>query len=166
MLVILSKKTDYNTKLNKIERKITDQDHSNKYINTPEFNKLTSENFIARLKQANLASKYDIANFVNKTDFDDKLKNLNKKITSDKTKHVLVRNELKNLQTIDSSLFIVKSYFNNKGSQLYLIFKPIYKTITTFSGLKDTISKWESKGLPNEIFKPPYTTNKTIFPKP
>ena len=45
-----------------------------KNITTPEFNKLTAENFAARLGQANLASKNDIANFVNKTDFDDKLK--------------------------------------------------------------------------------------------
>ena len=35
----------------------------------------TSENFTARLKQANLASKSDIANFVKKTYFDNKLKN-------------------------------------------------------------------------------------------
>ena len=28
-----------------------------KYITTPEFNNLTTENFIARLKQANLAQK-------------------------------------------------------------------------------------------------------------
>ena len=34
---------------------------------------------IKNLAQANLASKNDIANFVKKTDFDDKLKNLNKK---------------------------------------------------------------------------------------
>ena len=40
---------------------------------------LTSENFAARLTQANLSSKNDIANFVKKTDFDDKLKNLNRK---------------------------------------------------------------------------------------
>ena len=56
----LVKKTDYNTKINEIEKKITDHDHD-KYITTPEFNKLTSENFAARLKQANLASKSDIA---------------------------------------------------------------------------------------------------------
>ena len=37
----------------------------------------------------------DIADFVKKTDFDDKLKNVNKKITSDK--HVLVENELHEL---------------------------------------------------------------------
>ena len=34
---------------------------------------------IKNLAQANLASKNDIASFVKKTDFDDKLKNLNKK---------------------------------------------------------------------------------------
>ena len=43
-------------------------------ITTQEFNKLTSENFTARLKEANLVSKNDIANFVQKTDFDEKLK--------------------------------------------------------------------------------------------
>ena len=32
-----------------------------------------------------------------KTDFDDKLKNLNKKVTSNKTIHVLVENELNEL---------------------------------------------------------------------
>ena len=47
---------------------------------TQEVNKLTSENFTSRLAQANLASKNDIVNFVKQTDFDDKLKTLNKKL--------------------------------------------------------------------------------------
>ena len=54
------------------------------------------ENFPARLAQESLASKSDIANFVKKKDFDDKLQNLNKKVTSNKTKHLLVENEFKN----------------------------------------------------------------------
>ena len=37
-------------------------------------NKLTADNFGRRLKQANLARKDDIADFVKKTYFDDKLK--------------------------------------------------------------------------------------------
>ena len=37
---------------------------------------LTSENFTARLKQANLASESDIANLVKKTDFHNKFKNV------------------------------------------------------------------------------------------
>ena len=89
ILVIQSKKTDCNTKINQIEKKITDHDH-NKYITTKEFNKLTSENCDARLARANLESKNDTADFVKKkpTDFDHKLKNLNKKVTSNKTKHL------------------------------------------------------------------------------
>ena len=55
--------------------KITDHNHD-KYITNPEFNKLTAESFAARLKQANLASKSDIANFVNKIDFDIQVKNV------------------------------------------------------------------------------------------
>ena len=59
----LVKKTDYNTTISETENEITtDHDHK-KYITTQEFNKLTSGNFTARLAQANLASKNDIANF-------------------------------------------------------------------------------------------------------
>ena len=36
--------------------------------------KLASENFTAGLKQANLASKNNISNFAEETDFDNKLK--------------------------------------------------------------------------------------------
>ena len=46
-----------------------------------------------------------------KTDFDDKLSNLNRKITENKTKHVLVENELNKLKTIDSTYFIGKKYW-------------------------------------------------------
>ena len=41
-----------------------------------EFNKPTSENITAKLKQANLPSKSDIVSFVKKADFDNKLKNV------------------------------------------------------------------------------------------
>ena len=93
MLVIELKKADYNTKISEIENKIiTDHDHD-KYITIQEFNTLTSENFAARLKQAELATKIEIVDLVKKTDFDDKLKNINTKIASNKTKHVLVENE-------------------------------------------------------------------------
>ena len=39
-------------------------------------NKLMSENFPVKLKQADLASKNDITNFVKKTYFDNKLKDV------------------------------------------------------------------------------------------
>ena len=52
---------------------------------------------VSRLEKLNLARKNDIANFMKKTDFDNKLKNLNKNVTSNKTKHILVENELNEL---------------------------------------------------------------------
>ena len=48
MLAIQSKKINYNTKVDKIEKKITDHKHD-KYITTLEFNTLTAEHFAARL---------------------------------------------------------------------------------------------------------------------
>ena len=46
-----------------LSRKISEVENKNlnhdKYITTPEFNKLTAENFTARLKQANLVNKND-----------------------------------------------------------------------------------------------------------
>ena len=67
--------------------------------------KLKTENFAARLKQPNLVTKGETTDYVKKADFDDKLKNINKIFTSNKTNHVLFENEFKKLQTYDSSLF-------------------------------------------------------------
>ena len=51
--VSLVKKTGYNTKLSGTENKITtDHDHD-KYFASHKFNELTSQNFTARLAQAN-----------------------------------------------------------------------------------------------------------------
>ena len=69
----LVQKTDYNTKINETEKKITDH-NDDKCIATPDFSKVTAEMFDLRLKRVNLARKSDIANFVNKSDFDNKLK--------------------------------------------------------------------------------------------
>ena len=60
----LVKKADYNTKFSEIGNKDTTDHGHDKYITTQEFNKLTSENFTARLAQAILAKKSDIGNFV------------------------------------------------------------------------------------------------------
>ena len=86
--------TDNNKKITETENKLTNHDHD-KYITTPEFNKVTAENFAARLKQANL---------VTKAYFDDKLKSINRKISSNKTKHLVVKNKLKKLKRFDFML--------------------------------------------------------------
>ena len=87
----LVKKTDYNTKITETEKKLTDHNHD-KYITTPEFNTLAASVFNARLPEANL---------IPKADFDAELSSLNRKITSNKTKHLLVENELKKLKTFE-----------------------------------------------------------------
>ena len=86
----LVKKTDYNTKITEIEKKLTDHNHD-KYITTPEFNTLAADVFNARLAQANL---------ITKTDFDAKLSSLNRKITENKTQHLLLENEFKKAKNI------------------------------------------------------------------
>ena len=65
---------DTNNALTVVENKTPD--HS-KYITTTEFKKLTAENFTAQLKQANLATKGDIVDFVKTKIFHDKLKTWN-----------------------------------------------------------------------------------------
>ena len=85
ILVIWLKKTDYSPKVTKTENKFNDHNHD-KYIDTSEFTKLAVDVFNARIPQANLFTK---------TDFGAKLSNLDRKITQNKTKHLLVENELK-----------------------------------------------------------------------
>ena len=71
-------RTVLNTKISEADNKIPD---NSKYVTTDGFNKLTAEDFAARLKQADS---------VNKTDFDDELTSFNKRITLNKTKNVEV----------------------------------------------------------------------------
>ena len=55
---------------------------------------LAPESFDARLKEANLASKNDIIDFVKKADFDNKLKIINKEFTSNEARHIEVNKKL------------------------------------------------------------------------
>ena len=69
MLLTQLRKTDYKAKISETENKVTADHDYDKYITTQEFNKLTSESFTAKLRQANLGNKIDITNFVKRTDF-------------------------------------------------------------------------------------------------
>ena len=115
--------------------------------------------FYARLAQANLIAK---------TDFDAKLSSLNRKITSNKSKHLLVKNELKNikLKTFDSSYFIGKSHFEEDGAQNYLVFQPMYRYFKIISGvgIGSYIYYWESKGLPDERINSITVSNYSVTP--
>ena len=124
-----SKKTDYDTKITEIEKKLTNNNHD-KYIATPEFNTLTANVFDARLAQANLITKID---------FNAKLSSLNRK-------QLLVENELQKLKTFDWSYFRGKSHFEEDGTQNYSVFQPVQRYFKAIANTK-YISEWKSKGL-------------------
>ena len=86
---------------------------------------------------------------ITKTNFDAKLSSLNRKITQNKTKHLLVENELNKLKTFDSSYFIGKSHFEEDGTQNYLVFQPIYRYFKQIAGVVNGnyTYYWQSKGL-------------------
>ena len=86
---------------------------------------------------------------------------LNKKINLNKTKHLLVENEFKKLKTFDSSYFRDKNYFEEDGTQNYLVFQPMYNYFKKI-GKADHLSEWKSKGFPDEIIKPPTTSNNSL----
>ena len=101
-----------------------------------------------------------------KTDFDAKLSSLNRKITKNKTDHLLVENELNKLNTFDSSYFIGKSHFEEDGVQNYLVFQPRirYFKVNTITNT-DYVSSWKSKGLSAESIKPPATSDNSLTPR-
>ena len=91
------------------------------------------------------------------------MSSLNRKITSNKSKHLLVENELKKLKTFDSSYFIGKSHFEEDGTQNYLVFQPINKYFKVITNT-DYVSSWKSKGLSAESIKPPTVSDNSLTP--
>ena len=100
---------------------------------------------------------------ITKTDFDAKLWSLNRKITENITKHLLVENELNNLKTFDSSYFIGKSHFEEDDTQKCLVFQPLNKYFKVITNT-DYISSWKSKGLSAKSIKPPTTSDNGLTP--
>ena len=116
----------------KLEKILLTINMINKYITTPEFNKLTAKNLAARLAQANLIAK---------TDFDAKLSSLNGNITSNKTRHLLAKNKFKKFKTFDLSYFRRKSRFEEDGTQNYLVFQSTLEYFKTVSANDSNIIK-------------------------
>ena len=131
-------------------------DHA-KYITTQEFNKLTRENFAARLTQANLVSK---------TDFNNKLIiTFNRKITENKTKYLevfLFNKKLDILTTKDYTFFLEIMYFtSNGGSQSTLVYQSTLDKLESreelyYSYTTDHIRRWKSKRKYSSKFKSLY----------
>ena len=75
-----------------------------------------------------------------------------------------IENELNKFETFDSSYFIGKSYFEEDGTQNYLVFQPINKYFKVITNT-DYVSSWKSKGLSAESIKPPTTSDNSLAPE-
>ena len=101
--------------------------------------------------------------FVSNTGFDSKLAQANVIMKNNfDAKIIEVENNIKKLQTFDSSYFRGKNYFDENGTQNYLVFLPIsrfFRLIAT----KEYISSWKSKELSNETITPYTTSDKVLL---
>ena len=86
------------------------------------------------------------ASLITKTDFDAKLSSLNKKITSNKTRHLIIEKEFDKLKAFDLSYFRGKSHFGEDGTKKYLVFQPICRYFRLMTNTSN-ILLWQSKGL-------------------
>ena len=65
----------------------------------------------------------DVSNLVTKTDFYAKLKDISDRVTKNKSKDLLLDNELKKLKTFDADYFERRNYFEGgDGMQNMLVF--------------------------------------------
>ena len=100
---------------------------------------------------------------ITKKEFDSRLSSLNRTITSNETKHLLVENELKTKKAFDSSYFKGKIHFEEDGAQNYLIFQPLYRYFKVITN-NDYVSSWKSKGLSYESIKQQTTSDNSLTP--
>ena len=119
----LIKKSDYDTKIVKIE--------------------------IKYVSNTGVDSKLAQANVITKRNFDAKITEL--------------ENNIKKLQTYDSSYFRSKSHFEEDGVQNYLVFQPIRRYFKIIANRK-YISSWKSKVLSDETIKPYTTSDNSVTP--
>ena len=141
---LVKKKKEYDANITKIE---------SKYVTTTDYNKCTKNIVDNNIKSKNLVDKFDIAEFINNTDLDQKLATL---IATLETKAELKAEQDKiiKLQAFDSSYLREKSksHFAENSTQKYLVFQPMYRYFKRTDNT-DYILSWKSKGLSDEFIK-------------
>ena len=105
------------------------------------------------MKRANLTSTSDIANFVNNTDFDNKLKDVtsNKNELNEPSKNIKAISTKRLIKNLINKFSILNraKYFSFRIFQNYLIFVPAEKYIKYFSGTTQ-VESWKSNGMSEE----------------
>ena len=92
------------------------------------------------------------ANVVTKRNFDAKI--------------IEYENNIKKLQTFDSSYFRGENYFDQDVTQNYLVFLPIFRyfKINTINNFTNYVLSWQSRGFSAESIKPPTTSDNSLTP--
>ena len=151
------------TELTSIENKIPDKSNlatkfflTNLSNSVPDISTLTKKSDY-ETKIAEIENK-----FVSNTGFDSKLAQANviTKRNFD-AKIIEVKNNIKKLQTFNSGWFRGKNYFDEDGTQNYLVFLPIfsYFKINTINNLTNYVLLWQSIRLSVKSIKPPTTSD-------
>ena len=104
------------------------------------------------VSNAGFDSKLTQANVITKRNFDAKI--------------IELENNIKKLQTFDSSYFRGKNYFVEDGTQNYLVFLPIFRyfKISAINNNTNYVLLWKSKGLSDKTIKPPTTSDNSLTP--
>ena len=92
---------------------------------------------------------FDASNLVKNTDFDTKFKKISDRVTKNKSKPLLVENELKNLKEFDLSYFRGEKYFGDNNIN-YLVFEVSLKYLNFYDDFFYKLAlSWNSKDLSN-----------------
>ena len=132
----LIKNTDFNTKMTEVEGKMPSIGGlATSSALTAAENKIPDTGVLATISALTTVENKipDLTNLVKKRGFGTKLKAVNDRVTKNKSKGLLLDNELKKLNAFDSSYFGCKNYFDaDDGTQNLLIFQPACKYFKTF----------------------------------
>ena len=104
----LVKKADFNSKITEVEGKI------------PSISRLATNSALTAVEN----KIPDVTGLVTRTDFDAKLKAISDRVTKNKSKDLLLDNELKKLKMFDTGCFVGGNYFEgDDGAQNTLVFQ-------------------------------------------
>ena len=106
----------------------------------------------------------DAGNLVKKIDLDTKLKEISDRVTKNKSKHLLVENEINKLKEFDLSYFRGGNCFGDNNIN-YVGFEVSLKYLNFYddSFYKPVLS-WNSKSVSKEIIKAPRSSNNVLSP--
>ena len=105
---------------------------------------------IKKIKEKDLVDKSDISGFIDNSDLDKKIVKLATKAELKSEQAKIVK-----FKAFDSS------YFEDDGTQNYLVFQPIFKHFKMAISA-NTVTARKSKGLFDENIKPPWTSDNSL----